>query len=194
MAMRGGDIMDDEKIIALYWERDQNAIAETRKKYGRYCYTIAYKILFSDADAEECENDTYFAAWQSMPPAKPTVLSVFLGSITRRLSLDRLRKRYADKRGGGVTEVSLYELEECIPSGKSIDDTIEEKALSAAISAFLRKLPVAESSVFIRRYWYFESVSEIAKRYGFGESKVKMMLKRTRDKLLDCLEKEGFFI
>ena len=186
--------MDDEKIVALYWERDQNAIAETRKKYGRYCYTIAYNILCSDADAEECESDTYFAAWQSIPPAKPTALSVFLGSITRRLSLDRLRKRYADKRGSGVAEVSFYELEECIPSGKSIDDTIEEKALSAAISAFLRNLPVVNSSVFIRRYWYFESVSEIAKRYGFGESKVKMMLKRTRDKLLVYLEKEGFFI
>ena len=186
--------MDDEKIVILYWERDQNAIAETRKKYGRYCYTIAYNILCNDADAEECESDTYFAAWQSIPPAKPTALSVFLGSITRRLSLDRLRKRHADKRGGGATEVSLCELEECIPSGKSIDDTIEEKAISEALSAFLRKLPVAEASVFIRRYWYFESVSEIAIRYGFGESKVKMMLKRTRDKLLVYLEKEGFFI
>jgi RNA polymerase sigma-70 factor (ECF subfamily) len=186
--------MDDEKIVALYWKRDQKAIAETRTKYGRYCYTIAYNILCNDADAEECESDTYFAAWQSIPPAKPAALSVFLGSITRRLSLDRMRKRYADKRGGGEAVISLYELEECIPSGKSIDDAIEEKALSAAISAFLRKLPVSESSVFIRRYWYFDSVAEIAKRYGFGESKVKMMLKRTRDKLLIYLEKEGFFV
>ena len=186
--------MDDEKIVALYWKRDQEAISETRKKYGRYCRAIAYHILCNEADAEECEGDTYFAAWQSMPPAKPAVLSVFLGAITRRLSLGRMRKRYADKRGGGTAEISLCELEECIPCGKTIDDALEEKALSEAISAFLRKLSVAESSVFIRRYWYFESVAEIAQRYGFGESKVKMMLKRTRDKLLVYLEKEGFFV
>ncbi len=186
--------MDDEKIIALYWERNEEAIAETRKKYGRYCYAIAYKILRNEADAEECESDTYFAAWQSIPPAKPTAFAVFLGAITRRFSLDRWRKHYAEKRGGGAIEIPLCELEECIPSGKSIDDEIEEKAISAAISDFLRKLPEAQSFVFIRRYWYFESVSEIAKRYGFGESKVKMMLKRTRDKLLAYLEKEGFFI
>ena len=186
--------MDDERIVALYWERNENAIEETRKKYGRYCYTIAYNILRNDADAEECESDTYFAAWQSIPPARPTVLSVFLGSLTRRASLDRLRNRLAEKRGGGSAEISLCELEECIPNGKSIDDAIEEEMISAASSDFLRKLPQAEASVFIRRYWYFESVSEIAKRYGFGESKVKMMLKRTRDRLLICLEKEGIFI
>ena len=186
--------MDDEKIIALYWERNENAITETRKKYGRYCRAIAYHLLGNAEDAEECENDTYFAAWQSIPPAKPVAFSVFLGAITRRLSLDRWRRLYADKRGGGVASVSLCELEECIPSGKSIDDAIEEKALSAAISDFLRKMPQAEASVFIRRYWYFDSVSDIAKRYGFGESKVKMLLKRTRDQLLVYLEKEGFFI
>ena len=186
--------MDDEKIVALYWARNENAIKETQKKYGKYCYSIAYQILGNGSDAEECESDTYFAAWQSIPPAKPSLLSVFLGAITRRLSLDRLRKRHADKRGGGSAEISLWELEECIPSGKSIDDEIEEQVLSAAISDFLRKLPEAEASVFIRRYWYFESVSEIAARYGFGESKVKMTLKRTRDKLLVYLEKEGIFI
>ncbi len=186
--------MDDEKIIAMYWARNESAIEETRKKYGKYCRSIAYKILGNGLDAEECENDTYFAAWQSIPPARPTVLSVFLGAITRRLSLDRWRKRYAEKRGGGTAEISLHELEECIPCGKSIDDEMDEKVISAALSDFLRKLPEREASVFIRRYWYFESVSEIAKRYGFGESKVKMMLKRTRDKLLVYLEKEGIFI
>lgn len=186
--------MDDERIIALYWARSEDAIKETRNKYGRYCYAIAYKILGNESDAEECESDAYFAAWNSIPPAKPTALSVFLGAITRRLSLDRWRRRYAEKRGGGEIVLSLCELEECIPSGKSIDETIEEKELSAAISDFLRQLPQAESSVFIRRYWYFDSVSDIAGRYGFGESKVKMMLKRTREKLLVYLKKEGIFV
>ena len=186
--------MDDEKIIALYWERNENAITETRKKYGRYCRAIAYHLLGNAEDAEECENDTYFAAWQSIPPAKPVAFSVFLGAITRRLSLDRWRRLYADKRGGGVASVSLCELEDCIPSGKSIDDAIEEKALSAAISDFLRKMPQAEASVFIRRYWYFDSVSDIAKRYGFGESKVKMRLHRTRAQLADYLNKEGITV
>ena len=186
--------MDDERIIALYWARSEDAIKETRNKYGRYCYAIAYKILGNDLDAEECESDTYFAAWNSIPPAKPTALSVFLGAITRRLSLDRWRRQYAEKRGHGETALSLCELEECIPAGKSIDEAMEEKELSAAISDFLRKLPQAQTSVFIRRYWYFDSVSDIAERYGFSESKVKMMLKRTRDQLLMKLEKEGFFI
>ena len=186
--------MDDERIVELYWARNEKALEETRKKYGRYCYSIAYRILRNEADAEECESDTYFSAWRRIPPTKPSALSVFLGAITRRISLDRLRKTYAEKRGGGEAEISLCELEECIPSRKSIDDAIEEQALSAAISDFLRMASEMEAFVFIRRYWYFESVSEIAKRYGFGESRVKMMLKRTRDKLQVYLEKEGFFI
>lgn len=186
--------MDDERIVEMYWARNEKAIGETRKKYGRYCYSIAYRIVRNEADAEECESDTYFFAWNRIPPAKPTALSVFLGAITRRIALDRLRKKCAEKRGGGEAEISLCELEECIPSGKSIDDAIEEQALSSAISDFLRTVSETEASVFVRRYWYFESVFEIARRYGFGESRVKMILKRTRDKLLVYLEKEGFFI
>jgi len=186
--------MDDERIVELYWARDERAIGETRQKYGRYCYAVAYRILGSREDAEECESDTYFEAWRSIPPARPTVLSVFLGAITRRNALDRWRRAGAEKRGGGEAALSLHELEECIPGGRSIDEAIEEQTLSEAISDFLRGVSEAEASVFIRRYWYFDSVADIAKRYGFGKSKVKMMLKRTRDKLLVYLEKEGVFI
>ena len=186
--------MDDEKIIALYWARKEKAISETKRKYGRYCYSVAYRILRNAQDAEECENDTYLDVWNIIPPTKPKVFSNFLGMITRRISLDRFRKYYAEKRGGGETEISLNELEECISNGKTLDEELEEKMLAEAISSFLRTLPETEASVFIHRYWHFRSVAEIAKLYGFGESKVKMMLKRTREKLRLYLESEGFLI
>ena len=119
--------MDDEKIIALYWARLEKAITETKRKYGRYCYAIAYRILRNPQDAEECENDTYLDVWNQIPPSRPTAFSTFLGIITRRISLDRFRKSHAEKRGGGETAVSLDELEECIALGKALDETIEEK-------------------------------------------------------------------
>ena len=186
--------MDDEKIIALYWARQEKAISETKRKYGRYCYSIAYRVLRDKQDAEECENDTYLNVWNMIPPTKPKAFSTFLGVITRRISLDRFRKYCAVKRGGGETVLSLNELEECISNGKTLDEEIEEKMLAGAISDFLRTLPETEASVFIHRYWHFRSVAEIAKLYGFGESKVKMMLKRTREKLHLYLESEGFLI
>ena len=186
--------MDDEKIIALYWARQEKAISETKRKYGRYCYSIAYRVLRNKQDAEECENDTYLNVWNLIPPTKPTVFSTFLGIITRRISLDRFRKYYAEKRGSGETALSLDELEECISNGKTLDEEIEEKMLAGAISDFLRTLSETEASVFIHRYWHFRSVAEIAKSYAFSESKVKMMLKRTREKLRLYLESEGFLI
>lgn len=186
--------MDDEKIIELYWTRQEKAIAETKRKYGKYCYAIAYRILRNTQDAEECENDTYLDVWNAIPPTKPNPFSGFLGMITRRNSLDRFRKYCADRRGNGETAISLNELEECISNGKSPYEEIEEQVLAQAISDFLRTLPEKEASVFIHRYWHFRSVSEIAKIYAFGESKVKMMLKRTREKLRLYLESEGFFI
>ena len=186
--------MDDKKIIELYWARQEKAISETKRKYGRYCYTVAYRILRNRQDAEECESDTYLEVWNRIPPIRPTALSTFLGIITRTISLDRFRKHYAEKRGGGETVLSLNELEECIPSDKSLDEEIEEKMLAQAISDFLRTLPETEASVFIHRYWHFRSIHEIAKLYTFSESKVKMMLKRTREKLRLYLESEGFLI
>ena len=109
-------LLDDEKIIALFEERNEMAITETKTKYGRYCNTIAYQILQNREDAEECENDTYLDAWNTIPPTRPRMLSIFLGTITRRISLDRLKRKTAEKRGGGEAMLSLHELEECIPS------------------------------------------------------------------------------
>ncbi|MBQ3489695.1 MAG: sigma-70 family RNA polymerase sigma factor [Clostridia bacterium] len=186
--------MDDEKIIELYWARRENAISETKRKYGRYCYSIAYRILKNKEDAEECENDTYLDVWNEIPPNKPQLFSSFLGMITRRISLDRFRKHYAAKRGGGETALSLHELEECITVGKSLDEEIEERMLAKAISDFLRALSETEAAVFILRYWHFHSVTELARIFAFSESKVKMMLKRTREKLRFYLESEGFLI
>ncbi len=186
--------MDDEKIINLYWQRDESAISETKLKYGKFCYTIAYRVLHNNEDAEECENDTYLEAWNSMPPQKPSVLSAFLGTITRRKSVDKWRKKMADKRGSGEYELSIYELENCIPDQKSIDEQLAVEELAKIISSFLRELPETERNVFLRRYWYFDSIKEICEKYGFGQSKVKMMLMRTRQKLLACLEKEGIIV
>ena len=186
--------MDDEKIIELYFERNEEALTQTKIKYGKYCHSVAYHILNNDEDAEECVNDTYLDAWKSIPPHKPKVFSVFLGTITRRISLDKWRKQNAEKRGGGETFLSLHELEECIPFEQSIDEQLETERLAKILSAFLRSLPETESNIFVRRYFYFDSVKDIAKRYDFGESKTKMMLKKIREKLMTTLKKEDIFI
>jgi RNA polymerase sigma-70 factor (ECF subfamily) len=186
--------MDDKTIVDLYWQRDEQAIGETRNKYGRYLYAIALGILHSAPDAEECENDTYLDAWNAMPPHKPSLLKTFLGKITRRISLDRLKRQTADKRGGGEVPLTLEELHECIPDRVTIDEKLREEELTAAIDAFLRTLDDDPRRVFLRRYWYFDSVGAIARRYGYGQSKVKMMLHRTRESLREYLKKEGIFV
>lgn len=186
--------MTDERIIEMYNKRAEEAISATKEKYGRYCYSIAYNILQKDEDAEECENDTYLCAWNSIPPVKPKVLSSFLGTLARRISLDRFRKRTADKRGGCEAELSFDELEECISDGKSIDERLDAKSIAEIISAFLHNIKESESNVFLRRYFYFDSIDDICKRYGFSQSKVKMMLCRTREKLKNELEQKGVFI
>ena len=182
--------MEDSRIVNLYWQRNETAIAETEKKYGKYCLSIARRILDDRQDAEECVNDTWLGAWNAMPPHRPAILSAFLGKITRRLSLKKRRDLSRDKRGGGVVAESIDELGDCIPSGQRIDEALEGRELETVVNAFLAELPADERRVFLRRYWHFDSVREISERYGFGESKVKMTLKRTRDKLRARLEKE----
>lgn len=186
--------MEDDRIIELYWRREETAITETDKKYGRYCFAIARNILWSEEDAKECVNDTYVGAWNAMPPHRPTFLSAFLGKITRRLSLKRLRGALAGKRGGGETAASFEELEECIPAEKGIDEWIETTVLTGILNEFLDTLTDNERRVFLRRYWYFDSVKTIAAGFGYSESKVKMMLKRTRDKLKDRLCEEEIWV
>lgn len=183
--------MDDRQIVELYWSREEQAIRETKEKYGNYCYSIAHHILQNREDAEECVNDTYLGAWRSMPPHRPRYLSTFLGRITRNLSLKKWRERHAAKRGGGEAALTLEELKDCIPAPKTVEEEIETKALAEIIDSFLRDCPAEERQIFLCRYWFFDSVKEIAKEFGYSESKVKMQLLRTRQKLRERLEQEG---
>lgn len=185
--------MEDTEIIALYWDRDERAISETTEKYGSYCHSISYRLLQNTEDAKECVNDTYVGAWNSIPPHRPGLLSAFLGKITRRISLNRLRERNAGKRAAGQYALTLNELSDCIPSGQRAEDMAETKELTRILNAFLATLATEERRVFLCRYWYFDSVKEIANRFNCGQSKIKMMLKRTREKLLTHLKKEGFY-
>ncbi len=185
--------MEEKKILELYENRSEEAITQTKAKYGAYCLSIAMRILQNREDACECENDTYMKAWNTIPPKKPSPLSSYLGTITRTLSLDRLRRKNAMKRSELVW-VSFEELEECIPSDKYIQEELEAKELAEYISIFLQSLPKHEVNVFLNRYWYFLSIKEISEKYEFTQSKVKMMLSRTRSKLSDYLSKEGIFI
>ena len=183
--------MDDAQIVALYWARKESAIEETAAKYGSYCRSIAGNILQNQDDAEECVNDTWLGAWNSMPPHRPSVLSTFLGKLTRRISIDKWRRTTAKKRGDGQLPLVLAELEDCVSDGKSIEEETERKLLAEIIATFVKSLPETEQKIFLCRYWYMDSVSAIATRFRFSESKVKSMLYRTREKLRTCLEKEG---
>ena len=182
-------ILPDEEIIELFNMRSEQAIARTSQRYGAYIKKIAYNILNNTADCEECENDVYNTAWNRIPPERPLSLKAFLGRIARNTALDMYRYKTAGKRGG-VGEL-LVELDECIPSGQSVEEAAETKELAEHINNFLSGISKTKRIVFVRRYWYSESVREIAARLGFGESKVKSMLMRTRNELKKYLERQG---
>ena len=183
--------MEDNQIIRLYFDRSEEAISQTAAKYGKYCHTIAYNILHNFEDSEECVNDTYWKAWNIIPPRRPKRLAAFLGKITRNLSLDKYRHYTADKRGGGELAVALEELGDCISSIGSMGDHTEEIVLVEVLNSFLASLSAEHRKIFMRRYWYVSSVKEIADDYGITESKVKMSLLRSRNQLKTVLEKEG---
>ena len=183
--------MDDKRIVDLYFSRDEEAITQTDKKYGRYCYSIAYNILTNKEDAEESVSDTYISAWGAIPPHRPSVLSAFLGKITRHISIDRWRERSAQKRGGGEVILALEELEDCVADLQNVEMEYERKEWIRAYVRFLGALPATERRVFLCRYWYVDSVEAIAEKFGFSQSKVKTMLHRTRAKLRKQLAKEG---
>lgn len=183
--------MDDEKIIELYWARSAEAISETANKYGTYCQKIAYNILANVQDTEECVNDTWLGAWNAIPPHRPQVLKTFLGKITRRLSLMKLRSQNRLKRGSGNVEIALDELADCVGCADSVEAYFEEKELIRAVNSFLSSLKETERDLFVCRYWYFASIGELSKRFGFSESKTKSMLFRTRNKLRAYLQEEG---
>ena len=181
--------MDDDKIIDLYWNRDENAIAETRNKYENYCFSISRNILHNQQDCEETLNDTYLALWNAIPPHHPLNLSTFIGKICRRLSINKWRSLSADKRGGGQATLSFEELEACI-SDHTLNQNAKDTVLADTINQFLSELKESDRKVFVCRYWYFEEISTLCTRFGFTRSKVHSMLHRTRNKLKRFLQKE----
>ena len=183
--------MEDEQIIDLYWQRSDLAISETNHKYGRYCHTIAYNICGTDEDAEECVNDTWFRAWNLMPDQRPSILSAFLGRITRNFAIDCIKTKNRIKRGGGEADLALDELEECISGGTNPEHVLEEKELEQAIGRFVSHLPQPEKTIFVLRYWHVIPINEIAERLQFSKGKIKSSLFRTRRKLCAYLQEEG---
>ena len=183
--------MNDEMTVKKFFDRDETAISDAKLKYESYCKSIAGNILRDSRDSEECVNDAFFSAWNSIPPNRPENLKAYLGKLTREKALDILRKNNAQKRIDADSLVPFDELEE-ITGGSSVEDSVTASELSRIISDFLFSLKEAERRVFVRRYWYCDSVSDICARYGYGKSKVLMMLKRTRDKLAQHLKKEGY--
>ena len=184
--------MEDKKIVELFWLRDESALSAAAAKYGPYCKTIANNILRDVFDAEECVNDTYIGAWNSMPDNRPERLGHYLGKMTRWIALNRLDERRSQKRGGNFPRALPYdELVDCVSSSASAEDVVELKEICAAINRFLSGLPPVERQVFLARYWFATPVAEISEKFGFTQSKVKSQLMRTRNKLRKYLEKEG---
>lgn len=183
--------MEDCKIIKLFEARDEAAIREAELKYGARCRALAYGILGNREDAEEVTSDTWLCAWRAIPPAKPESPWAFFAKITRNLALNCAEKRSALKRGGRISELCC-ELEECIPSPLSTEETADAALLAELLNRFAASLERDKRTVFLKRYWYMLSIAEIARDTGFSQSKIKAMLMRTRNELRVCLEKEDF--
>ena len=181
--------MEDEKIIELFWQRDEQAISESRSKYGGLCRSVAGNILADRSDCEECLSDTWLGAWNAIPPARPGRLGAFLVKITRNLALKKAEYLNAAKRRNSLNE-SLEELSECVESYATVETETERRRIESTINAFLGQLVVEKRKVFVWRYWYFYSVEEICRRTGYSKSKVKSMLFRLRGELKIYLEKE----
>ena len=184
--------MEDQQIIELYLQRDEDAITQTEQKYTPYCRSIAARILHIPEDADEALNDTWLAAWNSIPPHIPECLQTFLGRLTRNISLKRVRSEHAQKRGAAELRVVFEEVEDWLASGQNVEQQVSEQELAKAINDFLDSISPIERNVFVRRYWYMQSIAEIAAYHGFSVSKVKSMLFRIRKKLQARLKKENY--
>ena len=184
--------MEDAQIVSLYWDRSEDAIRETEAKYDRYLTKIAYNILANTEDSRESVNDTYLAAWNSMPPHRPSILSTYLAKLTRRISIDRFRYRTRDKRMGAEYALSLQELGDCVSGGDTTQEIVNVKLLADSIGVYLRLESQQARTVFLARYYFLDSVREISISQGMSESKVKSLLYRTRLGLREYLEQEGF--
>ena len=187
--------MDDVQIIGLYNARDEKAITETESKYGKYCLSIARNILWNMQDCEECVSDTWLQAWNTIPPKQPSCLRLFLGPITRNLSINRRKQNTRLKRGGDDQWLlALEEVGEFVPAADTVETAMEEQAFVEAVAGFLRALPERERSIFLRRYFYLESTPQLASFFHTTQGNVLRSLSRTRKKLKSYLEKEGYTV
>lgn len=184
--------MEDSIIIQQYWARDPDAIVSTQKKYGAYLYTIAQRILSLREDAQESVNDTYLAAWDTIPPQRPNLLQVYLSKLTRHISIDRLRYRTAQKRQPGEYELSIEELSPYLTEGDTTAQALDAKELALAIAAYLDTLPLLHRQIFLRRYFYFDPIAQIADKAGLSLNNTKVILHRLRQNLKQHLQKEGY--
>jgi RNA polymerase sigma-70 factor (ECF subfamily) len=190
---KGEKALDDLQIIELYNARDESAISETDNKYGKYCYKIAYNILYDTLDSEECVNDTYLKTWNAIPPQRPNSLKLFLAKITRNLSLDRFKAKNRQKRCSQA-DIAIEELGDVLKAEGDAFSELEQKELAKAINRFLYSLKKRECNIFIRRYFYMATVEEISRGYLISEANVLVILSRTRKKLKEFLESEGYSI
>lgn len=186
--------MDDLAIIELFWARDEQAVMQTQRKYESFLMKIAGNILADSQDREECVSDTYMAAWNTIPPQRPENLPAYLSKLVRRISIDRLRRSTAQKRGGSEYALSLSELAGCVAGGTTPEDTLETKRLAKVLNEFVRSLPKDERALFVGRYYFLDRLKEVARYCGMTESKAKSMLFRIRCRLREHLEKEGFLL
>ena len=184
--------MEDAEIVELYWARDEDAVSQTKTKYGAYLNRVAYNILSDLEDSQECVSDTLLAAWRSMPDNRPKNLRTYLGKITRQVSIDLYRRRNRMKRYASEYAISLEELGDSFTDGRTPEDELNARLLTETVNRFLRTLPDEARNTFIGRYYFFDSVKNVARYCGMSESKCKSMLYRTRQSLKVYLQKEGF--
>lgn len=184
--------MDDCEIVRLYLERDETALRETEKKHGKRCRMIAENILNDREDAADCLIDLYFKVWNLIPPERPKFFGAFVSSIVKHTAIDMLKAKRAQKRGGGVIEKAIEELEDMVSDNTDVERTYENKEIIEKINDFLEGLPFENRKIFVLRYWYCCEISEIAERFGMRKNSVSVMLNRTRRRLKEYLEKEGY--
>lgn len=185
-------VMEDFEIVELYWDRNEQAINETDRKYGKYCRTIAWNILYDRQDSEECVNDTYLQTWNSIPPQRPEKLSTYIGKICRNIAINLYKKMTAAKRGGSETDSCLDEMEEVVGHASDVEEQVNLSVLTDLIKDFLKSIDKETRIIFVQRYWYMLNVKDIAKENRISESKVKVTLLRTREKLKEYLQQEGY--